>query len=481
MYGPATLLALAAATITLATPIQPSSSSSVALSHRPAITSPEERCTWLESQAASLRQKYSLQLTAPERRLLDDHKHQRRQAQGAGALPLHDKDIDASYSGTVSIGTPPQEFNVIMDTGSADLWVMADQCQSCQGQTKFDTMASSTLKVSDATFQVSYGSGNVTGVDATDTVSCAGFTVEGQIFGLAEESKSTGLGSTSNQLIEAPLSGLMGLGFKAIANTKAKPWWQKLAESTWQDKQFGVFLKRYRGDPSAQSYEPDGGEIVFGGLNRSMFKGEINYINIPTENEDYWRIPIDTVTVGGKSIGYRSRSANAAIDTGTTLIGAPSSVVQTIYADIPGAHSIADEGLKGYYGYPCNTSVVLGMGFGGRMYYINNADFNLGPYSSASPGMCIGSVFEINLSTRSPISWIVGATFLKNVYSAYRYNPTAIGFAILADGLQASGSNQTGEPNPEGAVSTSSIFSSAARVRVTPVVFVASLLISLVI
>jgi hypothetical protein len=37
-------------------------------------------------------------------------------------------------------------------------------------------------------------------------------------------------------------------------------------------------------------------------------------------------------------------------------------------------------------------------------------------------------------SSRSPIQWIVGASFLKNVYSAYRYNPAAVGFAALASG-----------------------------------------------
>ena len=37
-------------------------------------------------------------------------------------------------------------------------------------------------------------------------------------------------------------------------------------------------------------------------------------------------------------------------------------------------------------------------------------------------------------SSRSPIQWIVGASFMKNVYTSFRYNPPAVGFAALSQG-----------------------------------------------
>ena len=68
---------------------------------------------------------------------------------------------------------------------------------------------------------------------------------------------------------------------------------------------------------------------------------------------------------------------------------------------------------------------------------------NLGAVGISSTGvqMCVGGIFDVGstVGTGSKVpSWIVGDTFLKNVYSVYRANPPSVGFATLASEFNTS-------------------------------------------
>ncbi|KAJ1065770.1 hypothetical protein K5549_007765 [Capra hircus] len=63
--------------------------------------------------------------------------------------------------GNITIGTPPQGFQVVFDTGSSDLWVPF---------VRFRHLQSPTFQITSKTFSIAYGSGRTKGVVVHDTV-----------------------------------------------------------------------------------------------------------------------------------------------------------------------------------------------------------------------------------------------------------------------------------------------------------------------
>jgi len=70
------------------------------------------------------------------------------------------------------------------------------------------------------------------------------------------------------------------------------------------------------------------------------------------------------------------------------------------------------------------------MAFGGKYWPINAQDANIGPLTNDSDN-CLGAFFAYSAGGAGGPTWVLGTTFLKNVYTVLRSQPTAIGFAEL--------------------------------------------------
>ncbi|KAG9075290.1 hypothetical protein FS749_013043, partial [Ceratobasidium sp. UAMH 11750] len=96
----------------------------------------------------------------------------------SGVNELVNKGTDSSYYGSIAVGTPPVAFNVILDTGSSDLWLASSTCYTgCRGVPTFDASRSSTFRNLTTPFAIRYGSGQAAGELGSDSVQMAGFQV----------------------------------------------------------------------------------------------------------------------------------------------------------------------------------------------------------------------------------------------------------------------------------------------------------------
>ena len=107
-----------------------------------------------------------------------------------------------------------QYFNVDFDTGSSDLWVVSELCDtSCDeyNLTRYDPFASSTFVEMEESFEVEYADGELMqGKHARETLNWAGYEVTDQIF-----AQVTHLNDYSMCVEE---DGIFGLAFSSISS-----------------------------------------------------------------------------------------------------------------------------------------------------------------------------------------------------------------------------------------------------------------------
>ncbi|RCN40492.1 eukaryotic aspartyl protease [Ancylostoma caninum] len=168
---------------------------------------------------------------------------------------------DYEYVGNITIGTPGQPFVVVLDTGSANLWVPAENCDSsCHGKHMF-TNDSKTFVGSNTKWRINYGEGNARGVLGRDVVRFGGedeeqLVVPDTTFGLASH--------ISSDFEDDPADGILGLAFAELAVADAVPPLINAIDKGLLDEPiFTVWLAR-RGP---QDGVP-GGVFTYGGLDK---------------------------------------------------------------------------------------------------------------------------------------------------------------------------------------------------------------------
>ncbi|KAL7005735.1 aspartic proteinase precursor [Cystobasidiomycetes sp. EMM_F5] len=297
---------------------------------------------------------------------------------------------NAQYFSEITLGTPPQNFKVILDTGSANL----------------DSSASTSYKSNGTQFEIHYGSGSMKGIVSNDVLTIGDLKVKNVDFGEATE--EPGLAFAFGKF-----DGILGLAYDTISVMHmVPPFYKMIDQGLLAEKKFAFWL----GNTDKDS---EGGEAVFGGVDEKHYKGKITYA--PVRRKAYWEVELESFKFGDEEMELEN--TGAAIDTGTSLIAMPSDIAELINNEIG-----AKKSWNGQYQLSsCSQRDSLPpvtFKFSGRDYALSAKDYIL-----EVQGTCISPFFGLDMPPSVGNLWIVGDTFLRRYMTVYDLEKNAVGFA----------------------------------------------------
>ncbi|KAI8373255.1 endopeptidase [Blakeslea trispora] len=316
--------------------------------------------------------------------------------------------MNAQYYGEIQLGSPPQPFSVVFDTGSSNLWVPSTHCNSiaCFLHKRYDSGRSKTFLENGTEFSIRYGTGSLEGFISEDTLTVGGIKVDGQ--GFAESVKEPGF-----TFAFAKFDGIFGLGYDTISVKHTVPPFYHMVDRDLVDEPiFSVWLNRF------EEGGENGGELVFGGSDPSHYSGEIVWSDI--RRKGYWEITLENVKFGEDYVDLDP--VGAAIDTGSSLL-----VVPTTIADLINHELGAEKNWAGQYVLDCSRISELPefcLTFSGKDFCLTAEDYVLNVQNQ-----CISGFMGMDIPEPAGPIWIIGDVFLRKYYSVYDLGNDRVGLA----------------------------------------------------
>ncbi|KAI8138186.1 aspartic peptidase domain-containing protein [Fennellomyces sp. T-0311] len=388
----------------------------------------------------------------------------------------------SGYLVDVGIGTPEQNFFVVVDTGSADLWVPSIECppNNCP-VARFNPAQSSTFRSTNSKFRIVYGSGAVNGTYVTDTVTIAGASIQNQQFGLVSSTADLFSGR-DNSNSKPSLNGILGLAYPKLTaahdtgGPEYTPFVFNLAEQHLISQ---PIFSIYMNSPLVQDWA---GEIIFGGVDNSKFTGELLYVPVAGEMAKPSNNPLEWVldgsaytytfwTVYGQGVAVETPQATTGIvafdsatpfiiDTGTTLTFLPEDVTYRVARELVGEGNFQLDKSGTFIRCNCRasnagTALQLQISSSGDM--LSPPVLLSVPVSELVIPIDASTVQEANScilgitpsSKNAPQEYLIGDSVLRSAYLAFDMGQDRIGFATAKN---VPGSVRMGALNPPGSI-----------------------------
>eukprot|EP00930_Biecheleria_cincta_P038201 TRINITY_DN26250_c0_g1_i1.p1 TRINITY_DN26250_c0_g1~~TRINITY_DN26250_c0_g1_i1.p1 ORF type:complete len:542 (+),score=80.17 TRINITY_DN26250_c0_g1_i1:173-1627(+) len=321
---------------------------------------------------------------------------------------------DMIYFGPIGLGKPSQEFLVVFDTSSSNLWVPAVSCMNCDGvrrHRKYNGEDSSSYEHSQVPVKIAYGTGYCVGYLARDSLQLGNHSISKVPFLEAME--------TTETFSSSIFDGILGLGLSGITSPAGlQTPLEALAAAHGGSMADKVFSFHMPSDPNEL------GELLIGEISRIRYPKGIRWVPVQAMQDasgktsfGHWAIAIDTVAFGVAA--SRARQGSHAlpvlsgrvgrVDSGTSCLVMPASDAKVFY-DAARQAQLRDS--------RCSALPSITLRLAGQDYTLTGEDYGL-----QLLGQC-----RLCVQASDEPMWILGDVFHRKYPVSYDFGqPPRIG------------------------------------------------------
>jgi len=317
-----------------------------------------------------------------------------------------------AYYGIVTVGEPPQEFQVVFDTGSGNLIVPGAACQSqaCLSHRRFDTQRSTSASsvncdgssvfagMAADQITITFGTGEITGDCYSDNICVGTACTVGDLIVSTDE--------TSVPFASFGFDGVLGLARTSMAQGATFSMMQRYStQAALQQPIFSVFLSDSNLETS---------EVTFGAVKEEHMASELFWVDV-TPDSGYWEVKIDDITFDGAETKL-CKDCKVAVDTGTSMLAGPTDVITKLTDQL----NVASD-CSNYHTLP-----KLGFIVGSRILDLAPSEY----VNNVRGTSCSVTLMALDVPPpRGPL-FIFGIPFLQKYYTVYDHGNARVGFAV---------------------------------------------------
>ncbi|KYM89448.1 Lysosomal aspartic protease [Atta colombica] len=359
-----------------------------------------------------------------QRSLPIDHRQARlTRSTGVIRLPLHYDGNDAYY-GAITIGTPPQKFNILFDITSSDFWIPSRMCSSniCSLHNRYDHTKSSTYISNYKSFSFLYDNKDkLTGHLSTDVINIAGTNISNQTFGEIHIIEMIRFNNVK-------FDGILGISFFSIYKySETSLVFTNMVELGLLSRPvFSFYLNRQVSFHMNPWKSKLNNELILGGSDKRLYKGKLTYINVIRET--VWKFTIDQLLycrIEIEDAVLCMDGCEAIFDTLTLKLTGPSSDIANIN------RLIGATDTEGELIVDCDKISNLPYIYfflGGKLFELTGEDYII-KLEQINKTKCISAFKSTNTGKDMETMWILGNVFLRRYYVEFDMENYRVGIA----------------------------------------------------